>query len=201
MGVVRAAELDAVTVDAHGTILQVVDPLPRLRDLLPEYDAAAIAEAFHAEGRFYQDNVGRGTDARSLARLRQECVGVFNRRLGSSLTAEDYIDAIRFETIPGAVEALERLRSLGLALAVVGNWDFSLHERLTEIELAEYFVTVVHAARKPAPDGILLALRRLGISPARTLHIGDEAADEQAAHAAGVAFAAAPLAEAVAALA
>ena len=62
----RAAELDAVTLDAHGTILRVVDPLPRLRELLPGHDAAAIADAFAAEAHYYRKHVGRGADAVTL---------------------------------------------------------------------------------------------------------------------------------------
>jgi HAD superfamily hydrolase (TIGR01509 family) len=198
---VRAAELDAVTLDAHGTILRVVDPLPRLRELLPGHDAAAIADAFRAEGRYYREHVGTGTDAATLHRLREDCVGIFNRHLGSSLTVDEYVDAIRFELVPGAVAALERLRALGLSLAVVGNWDFSLHERLAETALGGYFATVVHAARKPDPAGLLLALQRLGVRPDRAVHVGDEDADEEAARAAGMRFLPTPLADAAAAIA
>jgi HAD superfamily hydrolase (TIGR01509 family) len=84
---------------------------------------------------------------------------------------------------------------------VVGNWDFSLHQRLAEHGLAGYFATVVHAARKPDPDGLRLALARLGVRPARAMHIGDEDADERAASAVGMHFARTPLADAVAAIA
>jgi len=195
-----AAELDAVTLDAHGTILRVVDPLPRLQELLPSHDSAAIADAFHLEGRFYREHVGTGHDVPSLHRLREECVAVFNRRLGSALTVEEYVDAIRFELVPGAVESLQRLRALGLSLAVVGNWDFSLHQRLDEAGLTGFFATVVHAARKPDPAGLLLALERLGVRASRALHVGDEDADAEAARAAGMQFAPTPLADAVAAL-
>jgi FMN phosphatase YigB (HAD superfamily) len=201
MGVVRAADLDAVTLDAHGTILQVVDPVPRLRELLPGHEPAAIADAFAVEARFYREHAGGGTDAPSLGRLREECVGVFNRELGSSLGVTEYIDAIRFEVLPGAVEALARMCRLGLSLAVVGNWDFSLHERLQEAGLAGFFATVVHAAGKPDPAGLLLALDRLHVRPSRALHVGDEAADEDAALAAGMHFARAPLPAVVATLA
>jgi putative hydrolase of the HAD superfamily len=198
---VRAAEVDAVTLDAHGTILRVVDPLPRLHALLPGHDAAAIADAFRAEGRYYREHVGTGTDAATLHRLREDCVGIFNRHLGASLTVDEYIDAIRFELVPDAVAAVERLRALGLSLAVVGNWDFSLHERLAETGLADYFATVVHAARKPDPAGLLLALQRLGVRPDRAVHIGDEDADKEAAGAAGMRFLPTPLADAAAAIA
>jgi HAD superfamily hydrolase (TIGR01509 family) len=197
---VRAAALDAVTLDAGWTLLGVVDPIPRLHELLPGHDRQAIAAAFRAEGRFYREHAGRGTDGPSLTRLREDCVDVFNRELGSTLTVQEYVDSIRFELLPGVVESLERLRSLGLSLAVVGNWDVSLHERIVEHEIAGYFATVVHAARKPDPAGLRLALAQLGVRPERALHVGDDAADEQAARAVGMQFARAPLAEAEAAI-
>lgn len=196
----RAADLDAVTLDAHGTILRVVDPVPRLQELLPGHERAAIADAFAVEVRFYREHAGRGRDAASLHRLRDECVDVFNRELGSSLSVAAYVEAFRFDVLPGAVEALTRLRRLGLALAVVSNWDFILHERLQEAGLAGFFATVVHAARKPDPAGLLLTLDRLAVHPSRALHVGDEDADAQAARATGMHFASTPLSAAVDAL-
>ena len=201
VGGVKAAELDGVTLDAYGTLLTLVDPMPELLALLPGHEPRAIEHAFHAEVAYYRGSVGAGRDATTLAQLRESCVGVFNEALGSSLSVEEYVGALRFEVLPGTVEALERLRALGLTLAVVGNWDFSLGARLEEVGLAPYFSVVVHAAGKPAPDGIVRALEYLGVGPGRALHIGDGEVDEQAARAAGTRFASAPVAGAVAALA
>lgn len=201
VGRVTAAALDAVTIDAYGTLATIVDPLPRLQELLPGHERSAIEAAFHAEVSFYGARAADGRDETSLRELRAACVGVFNDSLGSSLTASQYIDAITFEPLPGVRAALERLRALGLSLAVVANWDFSLHERLREFRFAHLFAAVVHAAGKPSPDGILTALRAVDVSPGRALHIGDDDADRVAADAAGVAFLPAPLPEAVASLA
>jgi len=200
MGRVRAAELDAVTLDAYGTLLTLVDPLPHLEALLPDHAPRAIAHAFRAEAAFYSERAGEGRDAATLTRLREECVAVFNDALDSSLSPDTYLSALRFEALPGTAEALDRLRALGLTLAVAANWDFSLHQRLDELGLAGFFASIIHAARKPAPDGILRALREIGVEPSRALHVGDDAADEQAARAAGVLFAPAPLPSAVAGL-
>jgi len=197
---VRAAELDGVTIDAFGTLLELVDPLPVLAGLLPGHPRDEIHRAFRAEAAFYRERAGEGRDTATLAQLREACVTVFNDSLGSSLSAEAYTNALRFELLPGVVASLQRLRALGLVLAVVGNWDVSLHERLEEAGIASFFSTVVAAAGKPEPNGITQALREIGVSPARALHVGDDAADEQAAHAAGVRFAWAPLPEAVASI-
>ena len=58
----------------------------------------------------------------------------------------------------------------------------------------------MHAARKPAPDGLLRALGELQVDPARALHIGDDDADRDAAAAAGMRFAPAPVPAAMAAI-
>ena len=201
MGRVNAAELDAVTIDAYGTLLTLVDPFPQLERLLRGHDRADIERAFFAEADFYRAHAYKADSESSLLTLREDCVRVFNDSLGASLSAEEYVGVMQFEPLPGVVEALERLRSLGLSLAVVGNWDWSLHERLEETDLAPFFGAVVPAANKPAPGGILRALEELRIPAARALHIGDEPSDEEAARAAGVYFAPAPLPEAVASLA
>ena len=44
------------------------------------------------------------------------------------------------------------------------------------------------AHSKPAPDGILEACRRLGVTPAETIMVGDSRFDEGAATAAGTGF-------------
>jgi HAD superfamily hydrolase (TIGR01509 family) len=204
MGRVNAAQLDAVTIDAFGTLMRLIDPVPNLVEVLAqrgvERTPEAVRSGFTAEAAYYAPRVAEGHDEAGLARLRRSCAGVFLEAIEADLDTDeftpDYIGAIRFEPIPGVVGALARLRALGLELAVVANWDLSLHERLEEFELARFFSTIVHAARKPAPDGLLVALDRLGVSAERALHIGDEDTDAEAARAAGMWFAPAPLRDA-----
>ena len=209
MGGVKTAELGAVTIDAYGTLVTLVDPVPALTAALLERgvsrDRDTVVAAFHAEVAHYTKHSGEGHDEEGLARLQRDCADVFLAAANAGLDAGEfapvYAGAMRFELLPGVVEALERLCSLGLELAVVGNWDLTLLRLLDEIGLARYFRTVVHAAGKPAPDGLLRALGELEVDPARALHIGDDDADERAAHAAGAHFAPAPLPDAVASLA
>ena len=201
VGRVRAANIDAVTLDAYDTLLTLIDPVPRLQELLPAYDSEAIRAAFLAEAEYYRAHSWEAADEDSTAAFHAACARTFNEALGSSLSSDEYNATMRFELLPGTVEALELLRGLGLSLAVVGNWDFTLHQRLSESGLIGFFPVVVPAANKPAPDGILRALTELRIEPARALHVGDEQSDEEAARAAGVHFASAPLTDAVAALA
>ena len=79
----------------------------------------------------------------------------------------------------------------------MSNWDVGLAEQLERIGADHFFSTVVTSAEagaaKPDPAAFRLALQRLGVEPARALHVGDEAEDEEGAAAAGMRFAPAPL--------
>ena len=204
----KAAELDAVTLDAHGTLVVLADPVPALKSELAERGVERTREAvlagFQAEVAYYAPRASEGHDEESLVRLQRECVRVFLEAVGADLDPDEfapaYVGALHFDVLPGVFEALERLRALGLELAVVANWDLSLYRLLDEVGLARYFKVVVHAARKPAPDGLLRALGELGVDPGRALHIGDDDADRDAAKAAGMRFAPAPVPAATAAI-
>jgi HAD superfamily hydrolase (TIGR01509 family) len=203
----RFAEVDAVTLDAFGTLVGLADPVPTLREALRERgierDSGAVAEAFAAEGAYYRPRSLEGRDEESLARLRRECVAVFLDALDADLApevfVEQYIDALRFELLPGVSEAVRSLRHRGLALAVVGNWDMALPDHLARLGLGG--VPVITSAAigvaKPSPEPLLSALRALGVAPTRALHIGDDEVDERGARAAGMKFAWAPLPEAL----
>jgi len=204
----KAADLDAVTLDAHGTLVTLADPVAALTSALSERGVERTPEVvlagFQAEVAHYAPRASEGHDEESLARLQRECVGVFLEAVDAGLATDEfaptYIGALHFDVLPGVVESLDRLQALGLELAIVANWDLSLHRLLDEAGLARYFKVVVHAARKPAPDGLLRALGELEIDPARALHIGDDEADRDAAGAAGMRFAPAPVPAAVAAI-
>ena len=200
-----ASELDAVTVDAFGTCVELIDPTEGLRAALSEHgirrEPAEVQRAFSAEVAFYLPRAHEGRDAASLASLRRACAAVFLAELDSGLDpagfAPAFVAALRFRPLAGADDALARLRAAGLALACVSNWDVSLGEQLDRAGIGDRFDTVVSSAEagapKPEPDAFLVALACLGVAPGRALHIGDSDADRDGAQAAGLAFAPAPL--------
>ena len=205
----NAAALDGVTIDAYGTLVTLLDPVPALTAALAEREVArdrdTVVRGFRTEVAHYTTHSSEGHDEAGLAQLQRDCARVFLDAVGADLDADEfapiYAGAMHFELLPGVLPALERLRSLGVELAVVANWDLTLHRLLDEVGVAFYFHALVHAAGKPAPDGLLRALELLGVDPRRALHIGDDRADELAASAAGMQFTPAPLPDAVAALA
>jgi phosphoglycolate phosphatase len=99
--------------------------------------------------------------------------------------------------MPAARETLEYLRARGCVMAVVTNKLLTATETILQhFGLAEFFTVVIGdsieaplavLARKPQPDMLLEALRRLGVSPPQAVMIGDSGVDVSAAKAAGVA--------------
>ena len=63
--------LDAVTIDAMGTLVRLVDPVPRLAAAAGVSEEAA-RRGFAAEVAYYVPRSHEGTDAASLADLRGE---------------------------------------------------------------------------------------------------------------------------------
>jgi putative hydrolase of the HAD superfamily len=204
----RFADVDAVTIDGYGTLLTLLDPVPSLvRSLADrglEREPDLVREAFLAEVAYYRPEAVRGRDPEALAVLRRDCTGVFLHAAEADLEPASFVDAfmaaIRFEAAPGALETLASLRARGIELAVVSNWDIGLAEHLERLGVGGLFSAVVTSAEagaaKPDPTAFRIALERLGVGPDRAVHVGDGDEDLQGAAAAGMRFAAAPLATA-----
>ncbi|MFF0878609.1 HAD-IIIA family hydrolase [Micromonospora aurantiaca (nom. illeg.)] len=115
-------------------------------------------------------------------------------------------DPEKVRPVPGAREALDRLRAAGLRLAVVTNQSglargcFTAHDlRLVNARVEELLGPFDHWAicphaeadgcvcRKPAPGLVHEAAAALGTTPTRCVVIGDIGADTAAAAAAGAA--------------
>lgn len=99
---------------------------------------------------------------------------------------------LRPEPFPGVIETLRSLsESFNLGLVTSGSKERVLRE-LGENGLGAFFPVVVTGGDvpnpKPAPDGILMALTRLGVQPQDCAYIGDTALDYETARNAGVSF-------------
>jgi putative hydrolase of the HAD superfamily len=203
-------DVEAVTIDAYGTLVELDDPVPLLRDALRrhgiERSGDQVRHALAAEVAYYVPRSHEGRDDATLALLRRDCAAVFLEAAGADLEPEvfaaDFVASLRFGVLPGAAEACRRLRAAGLRLAVVSNWDAGLEAHLAELGLDGLFDTVVTSAEagapKPAPAIWELALSRLGADASRAVHVGDSDADAEGARAAGLRFVKSPLAAAAA---
>jgi putative hydrolase of the HAD superfamily len=198
MGVAQA--IQAVLLDALGTLVQFEPPAPHLRAVLRErhgieVSEAAAEQAIRAEIAYYRAHLHEGRDAESLADLRRRSAEAMRPALNVSaptgvLTAA-LLASLRFHAFPDAPPALRALRALGLRIVVVSNWDHSLHERLMETGLAALVDGAVASAEIGAakPDRAIFdrALEVAGAPADAALHAGDSPeADAAGALAAGL---------------
>jgi REG-2-like HAD superfamily hydrolase len=96
-----------------------------------------------------------------------------------------------WEIFPEVPAVLAELRSRGLRLGVVSNWDPRLPDLLERLGLSRHFEAVVYSSEvgveKPDPRIFRTALLRLGIHPEAALHVGDgKLEDAEGAVAAGL---------------
>jgi putative hydrolase of the HAD superfamily len=201
-----AEHLDAVTVDAMGTLVELDAPVERLSQALHDRGLATSADrvaiAFQAEVDYYLAHKLAARDDEGLAALRRECSRVFLEAADANLDPDEFtpafVDAMVFTPLEGAVAALGRLRAAGLALACVSDWDIGLRSALAAAGLDHLVDLVLTSAEvgaaKPAPTLFTEAASRLGIDSRRILHVCDGEADRVGAAAAGLAFEPVPLA-------
>jgi putative hydrolase of the HAD superfamily len=191
----------AITIDALGTLLELLPPAPRLRAGLRErfgldVSDAEAGRAMRAEIGFYRANLHQGRDRAGLDALRRSCAEVLRDALAApeldlDAMCEVLLAAIRFEPFPDAVPALGALRAAGLRLVAASNWDVSLHEQLERTGLRPLLDAAVSSAEvgaaKPDPAILVRALQLAGAEPAEAWHVGDDLeADVGAARAAGL---------------
>jgi FMN phosphatase YigB (HAD superfamily) len=198
--------LDAVTVDAMGTMVELDAPVDRLalalRERGIERSNEQVAAAFETEVAYYLEHKLSARDDASLADLRRECSRVFLESASADIDpaafAPAFVEAMVFEPVEGSVGAVESLRAAGLTLACVSDWDIGLEEQLSKAGIAHLFELVLTSAEAgaPKPDPALFegALRRFGVPAERALHVGDSEADGVGASAAGMYFEPVPLA-------
>ncbi len=82
-----------------------------------------------------------------------------------------------WRVFPETITTLSELRTRGLALAVISNWDRRLPDILRSLDLIDWFevvtVSAIEGVEKPSPEIFQRTSSRLGVDPSSTLHLGD----------------------------
>jgi putative hydrolase of the HAD superfamily len=96
-----------------------------------------------------------------------------------------------WHVFPDVEETLLEVRSRGLHVGIISNWDERLRPLLTDIGLARYFdsMTISCEVGAEKPDGRMFraALQVAGVAIDDAIHIGDSAAEDvRGAEAAGM---------------
>lgn len=144
-------------------------------------------------------------EARSRSLRRDVPAAVLFDRDGTLIRDVPYNgDPALVEPMPGAAEALDRLRTTGVAVGVVSNQSGVARGLLTQADVdavngrvddllgpIDTWAVCTHGpddrcgCRKPAPGLVLQAARVLGVMPERCAMVGDIGSDVVAARAAG----------------
>jgi putative hydrolase of the HAD superfamily len=197
--------LNALLLDALGTLLELLPPGPALRAELAERFGIEVSEAeaqaaIVVEVGYYRAHLDEGHDVAALEALRRRCAAALREALppeaGERLRNLDALTdallaSLRFEPFADAVAALPRLRRAGRRLIVVSNWDVSLHAVLDRVGLRALVDAVVTSseagARKPDVAIFERALRLAGTTASASVHVGDSVTEDvEGARAAGI---------------
>jgi putative hydrolase of the HAD superfamily len=191
-----------ILLDALGTLVALAPPAPRLRAELAQrfglvVTEAEAASAIAAEIAYYRAHLDQGRDAAGLAALRGRCAEVLRSALPGAAgiepdrMVEALLASLCFTAFDDVRPALQAARARGQRLAVVSNWDVSLHDVLRTLGLGACFDAILTSAevgaRKPAALIFERALELIGAGAAQAIHVGDSLKEDVAgARAAGI---------------
>ncbi len=194
----RPGVIRAVTFDVGGTL---IEPWPSVGEVYAEVAAQfgltgvapealnrQFARAWNAQEHFdYSRAAWRELVRRTFAGLSPEapsdaCFDAIYQRFGSARAWRLFDDVL---------PTLAALKSRGLKLGLISNWDERLRPLLDHWRLSPCFdaLTISHEAgsTKPAPEMFLRTATRLGLAPGSILHVGNSVAQDVAgAEAAGM---------------
>jgi phosphoglycolate phosphatase len=105
----------------------------------------------------------------------------------------DIVMNINTFVYPSVFNIMPKIKQQGLQTAIVSTkYRYRIAEILKRDKLEEYFNCVIGGEdvknHKPAPEGLFIAVEKLGLNKSETLYIGDSLVDAQAAKNAGIRF-------------
>lgn len=185
----------ALLLDCAGTLLSLAEPVGETyarfgrgfgATVTPQDAGARFGPAFKAATPLRRD----APSWRPFwAQVVNACTGCNDPALLDALL-DFYTRADAWQVAPGAEFLARALRSRGVKVGIVSNWDDRLPALLETLGVTDWVDTVVvsgiEGIEKPDPQIFQRACDRLGVVPGRALHVGDDArADVAGAHAAG----------------
>lgn len=176
-----AAPLTTVIFDLDGTI---IDSENYIRDL----SRPIISRHLAREASDSEMNSLKGKPWKQIFRtwFGEKGINVHNE------IVEKYEEmSAKLKPYPGVEDMISGLHDLKVELAVVSSkLTRQIHDELHANDLAGFFTTVIGQddtdKHKPHPEPLLLACRKMGVSPQRCIYIGDQEWDMVASRSAGM---------------
>lgn len=178
---------DLILFDLEGTLVDFQWRLNEaVKEILPVLVASGIDTRRYSPSPDYADlfnttrDLTQDWNPQKSARLFEQLGVIYDRY------DKDALD--RWTPYPDTLSLLDTLTASGYRLGMVSNCGArAVHSVLAKFKLTDYFEIILsrnEASRiKPSPEGLILALERLGVLPDRALFIGDSVNDILAAQA------------------
>jgi putative hydrolase of the HAD superfamily len=180
--------IETVLLDAGGVL--VFPNWDRVSDTLARHGVRATADALRAaepQAKFAIDTAGHVAATTDADRGSRYFRLVFT---GAGISPDAPIQAALddlwayhtehnlWEEVPAGVRpALERLRALGVRLAIASNANGALHRLFDRLDLTQYFCAIcdscVEGVEKPDPRFFEIVLERAHAARDTTIHAGD----------------------------
>jgi putative hydrolase of the HAD superfamily len=187
---------DAVFFDAGETL---VHPHPTFADLFatilrreghdvdPETVRARIHVVTDRFAKAARENELWTTSREKSRRFWHDVYAIFFEQLGIAdsnglidTVYGEFTDMANYALFDDVVPALERLRAAGLRLGVVSNYEEWLERLLERLEVLSFFdvrvISGVEGIEKPDPRIFRLGMERAGVTPERSVYVGDNPA-------------------------
>lgn len=179
--------IGAVSLDAAGTLLFPAEPVADCYARFAQRyggtrSAAEIGGAFVAAMQASRDlRAGDPTWRAYWSRVVATATGCVHPELMAALY-HHYGAPSAWRVADGALPCIAALRSAGLRVAVLSNWDTRLRPLLDGLGLSRSLDAVVVSGEcgfeKPDPRIFAHAAACLGVEPAALLHVGDDVGDD-----------------------
>jgi putative hydrolase of the HAD superfamily len=90
---------------------------------------------------------------------------------------EEFLNPANWKPFDDVLPTLAALRSRGVVLGLISNWDSSLESIIRGVGIEPWFDVIISSAvvglHKPQPEIFRLALDRMGVKPDVAMHVGD----------------------------
>ena len=189
----------AATFDLESTLIHAPDRVEIYRQVLARHGITVAAGDLRRElgwvwkelscladprrDRFRSHSGGaRGWWYRFLVRVCERLEVTEPSRFAGAELFHRFTRAESWRVYPDVIPTLEALRAAGLRLGLISNWDERLPHLLEDLGLMGYFDAVEFSSgcgcEKPHPRIFERCLKRLGVPPARALHLGASALED-----------------------
>ncbi len=178
--------LKAVLFDLDGTLLDTLDDLTAsVNHMLGRFGYPARSREFvrQAVGNGVRNLIVRALPDGADAARAEEALAAFRAHYSEHLD-------VKTAPYPGVTDLLRALKAQGVGVGVVSN----KYDGAVAALCGRHFGGLVDVAagekpgvpRKPAPDSVLAAMRRMGAEAESALYVGDSDVDVATAHNAGL---------------